>query len=208
MKLRYRARHVTEFCLLAAGLAQPESPYSFGVFLNSLIKYGRDSEYYLPLMHLPFEIRLLGNNTAGKNIVIDGGSVSDIGIGMWGGRIEARGARVGDLGRILSGGEIVIDGDAAEPIGGKMGSGRIVVKGNVRPNPLKTYQESAFDEVSAGFGTGFLMTGGTIIIEGNALADIGHWMKGGEIHIGRGFESIGDVKAGKIYHKGKLIVDK
>jgi hypothetical protein len=38
---------------------------------------------------------------------------------------------------------------------------------------------------------------------------IGHDMKGGEVHFNGDYEGISDeIKGGKIYHKGKLIVDK
>lgn len=60
-----------------------------------------------------------------------------------------------------------------------------------------------------GAGLGYKMTGGTIIVEGNGGYDIGMLMEGGEIHINGEYKSISEtMKHGKIYHKGKLIVEK
>jgi hypothetical protein len=47
-----------------------------------------------------------------------------------------------------------------------------------------------------------------ITVEGNAGDFVGPRMEGGEIHINGEIGSFGDIKHGKIYHKGKLIVDK
>ena len=55
---------------------------------------------------------------------------------------------------------------------------------------------------------GALMTGGRLVLDGNAGEDVGHFMSGGEIHINGDYKTIGDVLGGKIFHKGKLIVDK
>jgi formylmethanofuran dehydrogenase subunit C len=52
------------------------------------------------------------------------------------------------------------------------------------------------------------MAGGRITIEGNAGKLVGNHMRGGEIRLNGDFVSLGAVKSGKVYHKGKLIVDK
>ena len=57
---------------------------------------------------------------------------------------------------------------------------------------------------------GNFMKGGTIFLNGDARdIMIGNFMEGGEIHINGDYESISDeFEHGKIFHKGKLIVDK
>ena len=72
--------------------------------------------------------------------------------------------------------------------------GFILVKGNV------------------GEGLGFNMHGGTIVVEGNALVEIGsgnqigEYMTGGKIEIYGKIGSISpEFKGGEIYHRGKRI---
>jgi formylmethanofuran dehydrogenase subunit C len=52
------------------------------------------------------------------------------------------------------------------------------------------------------------MKGGVIRILGSTDRDVGFGMIGGEIHVEGAIGSIGNIRNGKIYHKGKLIVDK
>jgi formylmethanofuran dehydrogenase subunit C len=52
------------------------------------------------------------------------------------------------------------------------------------------------------------MQGGKITISGFAGYEVGHYMKGGEIHIQGDYGSLGYIEKGRIYHRGKLIVDK
>jgi formylmethanofuran dehydrogenase subunit C len=60
----------------------------------------------------------------------------------------------------------------------------------------------------AGNEVGEFMHGGIIIVKGNAGSHVGLMMRGGEIHLEGDYGGIGYVEHGKIYHKGKLIVDK
>jgi hypothetical protein len=55
---------------------------------------------------------------------------------------------------------------------------------------------------------GCKQSGGIIIINGNAFGLVGEKMKGGEIHINGDECRPGQVLHGKIFHNGKLIVDK
>ena len=54
------------------------------------------------------------------------------------------------------------------------------------------------------------MKKGVITINGNALCQVGSDMTGGEIHVNGEIErmTIGAVKHGKVYNKGRLWVDK
>jgi hypothetical protein len=98
---------------------------------------------------------------------------------------------ISHLGYRNSGKEIIIRGDVGGWVGAKMTAGVIRVCGD------------------AAFFAGGTMAGGTLIIEGNAPYQVGSSMEGGEIRvegekIGKGYRP----KRGRIYHKGKLIVDK
>lgn len=99
---------------------------------------------------------------------------------------------------------ITIEGDVNSWLGMRMSTGSIIVKGN------------------AGTWVGEQMRGGKIMIEGNARDGFGNRMENGEIHLNGRFVlgehnqirasrrvciSI-DIKGGRIYHRGILIVDK
>jgi hypothetical protein len=86
--------------------------------------------------------------------------------------------------------ELIVHGSLGVMTAISMEGGNLIVKGDVENH------------------CGFYMKGGRVIIEGNAHYFVGERMKGGEIHVGGEIGSIGDVKAGKIFHKGRLIVDK
>jgi len=84
---------------------------------------------------------------------------------------------------------IIVNGNLSAWTGQSMQSGKIIVNGNVDN------------------GVGKEMEGGSITVNGNAAEVVGWSMKGGEIHLNGGYEGIaGDVK-GKIFHRGKLVVD-
>jgi formylmethanofuran dehydrogenase subunit C len=86
---------------------------------------------------------------------------------------------------------IIVNGNACNSVGYGMRGGSIIVKGD------------------AGSLIGSRMEDGTIAVNGNAGVFIGARMSGGEIHIEGGHGSIADnIIHGKIFHKGKLIVDK
>jgi hypothetical protein len=87
--------------------------------------------------------------------------------------------------------KITVKGNAGADVGHNMQGGTITVEGN------------------AGSHVGYDMEGGTITVNEDAGGWVGHWMNGGEIRIEGKIESISNsVEHGKIYHKGKLIVDK
>lgn len=90
----------------------------------------------------------------------------------------------------MASGKIVINGNADFEVGCEMKGGIIIVKGN------------------GGHEPGSSMDGGVIIIKGDAGKMVGDQMGGGEIHIEGDIESLGRPKGGKIYHKGKLVIDK
>jgi len=96
-----------------------------------------------------------------------------------------------NVGCFMKGGTITINGDATDSLGAEMSGGAITVNGNT------------------GDCVGSHMRGGTIIVNGNAGKLIGEGMLGGEIQLNGDYRSIAkSIRKRKIYHKGKLIVDK
>ncbi|NYZ74442.1 hypothetical protein H0O00_04835 [Candidatus Micrarchaeota archaeon] len=101
----------------------------------------------------------------------------------------------GDIGRwagnTMDGGALIVEGDAGSFVGQMMKGGTITVGG----------------DVGSQLGNG--MHGGSITVRGNSGELVGFLMRGGEIHIEGDYVSIADnIIHGKIFHKGKLIVDK
>ncbi len=95
------------------------------------------------------------------------------------------------LGENMLGGSIIVEGAAKNMVGELMEEGSIIVKGD------------------AGEHVGINMKGGVITVEGNAKKAAGWQMTGGEIRIEGDIESIAkNLIHGKIFHKGRLIVDK
>ena len=84
---------------------------------------------------------------------------------------------------------ITVDGDVGDTAGAWMTGGSITITGN------------------AGITLGLGMRAGSITVNGDADYHIGRSMVGGEIRIEGGIGKIAAVQ-GKIFHKGKLIVDK
>jgi hypothetical protein len=104
--------------------------------------------------------------------------------------IFVRGHVGSDAGHGMEGGAITVEGDAGGHVGDYMRAGIIIVGGNAGR-------------------VGYSMDGGTVIVGGNVDGVIGWMMRGGEIRLEGGYGSISDdFKHGRIYHKGKLIVDK
>jgi hypothetical protein len=86
--------------------------------------------------------------------------------------------------------DIVVRGDVGHNTGYMMESGSIKIEGN------------------SGCALGLDMRGGIISISGDA-ADVGEGMVGGEIHLNGNYWMISDkLMHGRVYQKGKLIVDK
>ena len=105
------------------------------------------------------------------------------GLNMESGKLVINGNVNNDLGIDLKGGTIIVNGNVHvvydEPnIGAGMEGGTIIINGDV----------SAYDKLTIGGG----MTGGTIIFNGEIPDDV----------------DFSQIKHGKIYHKGELIVDK
>jgi hypothetical protein len=181
-----------------------------GHFLNALMMQHGGDDFELSLRHLQEGVICLGHRNT-KNITIDGDVPYGLGEGMESGQITLTGSCGDNVGVRMRGGVILIEKDikwGCDGIANSMEGGEIIIKGNV--------------EGDIGYG----MIGGRIRIMGDVSLDscetdvIGEGMKGGEIHIeGKVRKSgkvcalgdmnwIGNVIHGRIFHKGKLIVDK
>jgi formylmethanofuran dehydrogenase subunit C len=99
----------------------------------------------------------------------------------FGGRISVKGDVEGMIGKSQTEGEIVIHGDVKGDVGPGLRGARITVKGSV-------------DGVVGAFKSS----------NGNNYAP----MDSGEVHIGGEIKELEEINGGKIYQRGKLIVDK
>ena len=177
----------------------------------------------------------LGVGMQNGGILVDGDVGDSIGCGMKNGKIEIMGNAANDVGYVspyqwmaqpllMQGGTIVVHGNVGDRIGIGMKNGKIIIKGNagdhvgaamrggeiIIEGDVKDDLGVFFDfgHVNAGTGMRMWMVGGTITVRGNAGENVGQLMGGGEIHVEGEIGSIGNVIHGKIFHKGKLIVDK
>lgn len=218
----YTAEDVEKFSLaLAEFQDKKDFAEKAGRFLSVLINEGKDSDYIVHTRHLE-HISYIGiKNT--KNITIEGHSGYAAAYGMSGGRIIVNGDVELDAGEFLSGGELILNGNATSRIGYHMSGGKIVLHGNIE----NSSGYSSVGDVMVGgevmifgnvnYSVGSSMKGGKITIYGNAGENIGEMMEGGEIHLEGDYKSlaghypnpyIDKYRAGLIFHKGKLILDR
>lgn len=171
----------------------------------------------------------LGNSMQYGMIVVDGNAGRYLGDKMKGGAIIVKGNAGGGAGHEMKAGIIIIEGNAGDALGEGNKDGHILVRGNAgdylagaaNGRGCITVLGNAEDKVgqdgdvanihifgNVGDNLGLGMRGGVITVEGNAGKLVGDKMHDGAIEIGGDFESIGDVKQGQIYHKGKLVFTK
>jgi len=188
--LDYSAKDVENFSIVLVEF-QGEKYFSdkAGAFLSALINNGKDSNYVIHTGHLARAIDFLGYKNT-KNMIVNGNAGHNVGHGMQDGTINVNGNAGHFVGRAMEAGSIIVNGSAGWDIGYQMINGTIIVRGN------------------AEFSVGAKMKGGSITMSGNAGENVGDEMEGGEIRVEGKICEIGPVRGGKIYHKGKLIVDK
>jgi len=208
--IRYSAKDVESFTLALIGF-QREKNFSerAGYFLSALINNCRDTEYVVHTQHLVKKINYLGfKNT--KNIVVNGNMGHSIGKCMKRGSITLNGDVGERVGWDMKDGTIIVNGNADVELGCGMEGGSISVNGNAgRGVGFRMMGGTLTIKGNAGWWVGCSMRGGIIVVNGNAGHEVGAFMKGGEIHLEGDYERIADdIRGGKIYHKGKLIVDK
>ena len=178
-----------------------------GYFLSALINSSPESDFTVCTGQLDGRINFLGLwNT--KNITVEGNTGRFIGHSMICGRIVIEGSTAWMVGHMMETGEIVICGDGGNYLGDDMKGGKIIVKGNVggtAGNSMKNGE--IIVEGNGDIEVGMYMKGGKITVKGD-VKGVG-WLNGGEVHLfGECDEMCRLGRGGKIYHKGKLIVDK
>ena len=150
-----------------------------------------------------------------KTMIVNGSLGEYCGNRMEEGLLHVKGdTPYGELGSLLKGGKIIVEGNVlnaldADCIGGKMRGGEIIVRGD------------AFGDIGPQMEGGKIEIFGTVTrwFVGEKENVIGVGMKGGEIHLHGEIlpwydkEAVyGDIRTsvihGKIFHKGRLIVDK
>jgi hypothetical protein len=178
---------------LFAGLVSYQShlrPRPVGLFLSIVINECEDSKFVFRIPRLEEPLDHIGYKN-GRKIVVGGDVGDSAGCEMHSGQLVIEGNAGKDLGEGMRGGEIVIEGNTGDCCGG-----------------VRTvhHPHRGFDSESPE-PTEIPMRGGKITVRGNAGKCLGEGMCGGEIHIGGEIGSIGNIIHGKIFHKGKLIVD-
>jgi hypothetical protein len=189
---------IRRFCVSAMEF---QDEYMFGTKLGyqlgAMINSSSHGRFELDLDHLETtSIYLCKRNR--KHVTIRGDVGQVLGWRMRSGTIHLAGGAEGRLGDHMEGGRIIVSGDAGRELGSWMSGGLIVVKGDVGGG------------WGWAMGTGHGMSGGTIIIDGDVTGNIGYGMSGGEIHLNGEYDNIPrkEIVKGRIFHKGKLIVDK
>jgi formylmethanofuran dehydrogenase subunit C len=174
----------------------------------------------------------LGEEMTGGSITVNGDIGKNAGHRMKDGSITVTGNAGHFLGSFMKGGSISVAGDAGIHVGWEMKDGDIIVEGNagdnvgtdmkggsitIGGNPgiyVGTDMKGGSITIggNAGHEVGRGMKGGSIIVKGNVGMLVGNRMGGGEIHLYGEFEEkeldSPYLVQGKIYHKGKLIVNK
>jgi hypothetical protein len=229
--IRFTAAHIEEISAMLHVL-DPETDYELyfndkaGLFLSAAVETSPDRSFTIHTEALREPPNFLGCFNR-KKVKVLGDAGAHVGFGMTEGTIQISGnaALVADN---LKGGLISIEGDALDWVGNYMSGGVVAVKGCLRgamhPEGEQVGQGLSGGQIIIVGGVraediGQEMTGGKISIGGDVDANIGFGMSGGEIHIAGEIsldgtpttdlaETIDGMKAGKIYHKGRLIVDK
>jgi hypothetical protein len=199
---------------------------AMGIFLGALINISNGDSFRIhssqayPISHIAYK--------SGKNVIVEGDVIRGVGEKMIAGNVTVNGNVNHIVGKNMSGGVIRIKGNCRNSIGLKMTEGRIIIEGNCRNRVGSTMKGGtviAKGNAGTSFGSlmeggkliclgnvdkalGYNMQSGRIIVKGDAGADVGDGMVGGEIHVYGEIGSIGNVIGGRIFHKGKLIVDK
>jgi hypothetical protein len=187
--LQYSARDIEQFSLALEEFQDEEYfPEKAGLMLSALINRGKDSDHVIHIQHLSIPLHYLGYLNE-KKLIVNGNVGKICGHQMRGGSIVVYGNAWFSVGDKMNGGSILIEGNASDAVGFGMAGGSIVVKGDSR------------DQL------GLMMGDGSITVKGNARYSVGEEMLGGEIRLEGNFENLGKRYGGKIFHKGKLVLE-
>jgi hypothetical protein len=190
---------VQRFCLIMKDFeGEVDFTSKTGPVVSLMINSSSHGRFLLSLDHLDTRLKDLceGNR---KDVVIRGHVGLSLGYRMERGSILLEGDAGHNLGEEMEGGSIVVNGDVGEKLGYGMKGGLITVNGDAGKDPHWW-----------GFGTGYGMGAGMIIVNGFAHGRVGEKMSGGEIHLNGDYGDIDRERiiSGRIFHKGKLMVDK
>jgi formylmethanofuran dehydrogenase subunit C len=223
------AEDIARFSIAMGGLQHEKDFGKFmGYYLNALVERGDGNVFTIYTDHIGDRLHKLGwNNT--RRIIVHGDAGEDAGYCMDSGGILVKGNAGESIGTAMKGGAIIVDGNAGKHAASWMHGGYLVINGNAAGYPGACMQngsilikgnagDCAGDQMKNGSiviegdaedNAGWQMEGGSLTIKGNAGVRFGCRMKGGEIHIDGDFMGLSDdIEHGKIFHKGKLIVDK
>jgi formylmethanofuran dehydrogenase subunit C len=222
--VEYTSEDLTRFCLMLTDF-QDETGFGdkAGLFLSALINEGKDAEYVINVEHLPGQIDHFGVENR-KRVTVIGDLGDYAGDSMEEGTLTVKGNVGNRAGFIMKGGELRIEGSADDSLGDSMTGGRITVTescGNELGDKMEGGEIIIEGDV---YGViGYEMKGGSITVNGDMIRErsekrmgeerfigtAGVKMEGGEIHFnGKYYVRETNVINGKIFHKGKLVVDK
>jgi hypothetical protein len=208
--LRFTTRDVEEFILALEGFQHRERfSTKAGVFLSALINVGEESNYVIHTQHLEEPLDCLGYRNE-KNIYVKGDAGDGFGLYMRGGIIVVDGYGGNGIGHGMENGRITVNGDAGHYVGVDMKGGDIVVNGSVKVGIGQTMEGGSITiGGEAERELGQFMRDGSIVIRGDAGSSVGEAMEGGVIMLEGRYGSLSVIiKGGRVYHKGKLILDK
>jgi hypothetical protein len=212
--LRYTATDVAAFSIYLGEL-QNEMLFNFkaGTYLSALINNSEEREFVIHTKHLMEPINHIGYLNS-KMIIVEGDAGDDAGARMVAGTLIINGNADFSVGNAMQGGVIIVNGNAEERVGTEMSGGSITIKGNAGDMAACEMTGGEITiEGDARNKAGIMMRGGKFTINGVAAWFLGEGMEGGEIHVnGRIIDFMATLRnsviGGKIYHKGKLIIDK
>jgi glutamate synthase domain-containing protein 3 len=206
--LEYTAQDVQRFSIVLPD-HQDENNFLYKVSgcLSVLVNSGPQTRYVINTDHLGLTPEYLGwrNN---KDLTVLGQAGHHFGRGMEAGDVLVQGCAGGSLGAGMGAGTIMVEGDAADAAGIHLKGGLIHVKGDVtRYAAMYMKGGKLAIDGDAGPDLGCFMEGGIVHVKGD-VGSISRDMKGGEVHVDGEIGIIGDIRSGRIYHRGRLIVDK
>jgi formylmethanofuran dehydrogenase subunit C len=207
-RLDYTAEDVERFSIILAEHQDVDAFwYRMSGCLSTLIDSGADPEYTIHVGKLLSAPSFLGWRNR-KDLLVIGDVGYSFVSGMTDGSVRAEGLVKDDLAKGMTGGVVEIFGDAGGGAGIHLGGGEVSIRGSVTKYAAM-YMTGGTLTIGgdAGSRLGFAMQGGVVRVKGNAES-ISDDMAGGEVHVDGEIGSIGDIKGGKIFHKGKLMVDK
>lgn len=209
--IRCSAKDVEQFSVAMAEFQEDHLfSHKAGFFISALINTGNDNDYTVQTKHLQGEITYLGYCNK-RNIVVHGNVEDYLGVKMNEGTIIINGNAGECVGNKMEHGLIVIKGDAGSDVGRWLAGGSIVVEGNVGWTVgNKMVDGSILVYGNADEEAGKEMKGGMLVILGNTGRQIGLWISKNSkasIVLEGDYGSI-NARYGRIYHKGKLIVNK